>query len=129
MIQNEGIHEDWWVLFTDSKQPTRVLKWLQPSFQHCYMMKKSPGGTYWIIINPVRSHLALQFATVEDYPHPRAYDPHAVILPVTVIADGKTERGGLCWFNCVEASKAIMGIKRFWVFTPFQLYKHLRGLS
>jgi hypothetical protein len=129
MIQNEGINEDWWILFTDSKQPTRFLKWLQPCFQHCYMMKKSPGGTYWIIVNPVRSHLALQFATVEDYPHPRAYDQRAVILPVTVIADGKTARGGLCWFNCVEASKAIMGIKRFWVFTPFQLYKHLRGLS
>jgi hypothetical protein len=129
MVQNEGINEDWWILFTDSKQPTRFLKWLQPSFQHCYMMKKSPGGTYWIIINPVRSHLALQFATVEDYPHPRAYDPHAVVLPVTVIADGKTQRGGLCWFSCVEVCKSVMGIKSFWTLTPWQLYNHLRRLS
>ena len=106
MIQTKGIKEDWWILFTDSKAPTRVLRCLQPSFQHCYMMKKSPGGQFWIVVNPVRSHLHIQMELVSDYPHPRMYDPQAVLLPVTVIADGVTSRGGVCWFNCVEVCKA-----------------------
>jgi hypothetical protein len=123
------VREDWFVVFVDSQRPTRFLRWLQPSFQHCYMMKKSPGGAYWLILNPVRSHLSVSMELVSDYPHPREYEPQAVILPITVIADGVTPRGGLCWFNCVEVCKSIMGIKAFTVFTPFQLYKHIRSLS
>ena len=129
MIQKEAIREDWWILFTDSKRPTRFLRWLQPNFQHCYMMKKSPGGTYWTIINPVRSHLSVSMDCVETHPHPRSLDPLAVVLPVTVVVDGFTSRGGLCWFNCVEACKAIMGIKSFFTFTPYQLYKYLRRVE
>jgi hypothetical protein len=123
------IRDDWFVVFVDSLKPTRLLKRLQPNFQHCYMMKKSPGGTYWIIVNPVRSHLSVTVALVSDYPHPREYEPNGVILPVTVIADGVTPRGGLCWFNCVEVCKSLMGIDSFWTFTPYQLYKYIRSLA
>ena len=32
---------------------------------------------------------------------------------------------GVRHFNCVEVTKALLGIRRFWVFTPYQLYRYL----
>ena len=82
-----------------------------------------------MIVNPVRSHLAVSMVMVDDYPHPRCYEPQAVILPLTIKVDGVTPRGGLCWFNCVEVCKATIGMKSFFTFTRYQLFKRLRRMS
>ena len=88
-------------------------------------MKKSPGGQFWIVINPLLPVLDCELLLVDDYPHPRLFaDPEAVILPVKAITINKP-RWTFCIFNCVEVVKALLGIKAFWVWTPWQLYKYL----
>ena len=65
---------------------------------------------------------------IDDYPHPRLYaDDNSVILPVKAVIDSMQSRWTLCVFNCVEVVKALLGIKNFFILTPYQLFKYLRG--
>lgn len=91
-----------------------------------YAMRKSEGGQFWQIINPLISYISVELVTIDEYPHPRCWaESDAVILPVTAkIAD--QARWTFCVFNCVEVIKGLLGIKSFWTLTPWQLYKHLR---
>lgn len=67
----------------------------------------------------VRTHLVSEFPTIRDL---AGKDAH--IVPV--VYDIKMRhRGHLCLFNCVEVVKAVLGIKKPFIFTPYQLYRFL----
>lgn len=101
------------------------MKWLKPDFSHVYAMKKSPGGQFWIVINPLLACLESELLCVDQYPHPRSFAGiGAIVIPVRAIIKEKP-RWTLCVFNCVEVIKALLGIRAFWVWTPYQLYKYL----
>ncbi len=124
----EQVTEHWYVIFTNAKYSNILEPFVHDGFQHCYAMKKSKGEILWHIINPMRSHIQVDFESLEDYPHPRAYAGYnSIILPVTARIDTSRFRGTLGVFNCVEVVKGLLGIKEFWVWTPYQLYKYLRS--
>jgi hypothetical protein len=101
------------------------MKLFNKQISHCYVMIKSKGGHFWHIINPAVTHLDIKTEFVEDYLHPRQYaGVNAVIVPVRAYINQKP-RWGLCFFTCTEVIKGILGIKSFWTFTPWQLYKYL----
>ncbi len=116
---------DCFVIFTQSSYKHWAMKFFYRPISHCYVMVKSEGGHFWQIIDPTVSHLDINIKFVEDYPHPRQYaGDKAVIVPVRAYIDPKP-RWGLCFFTCTEVVKSLLGIKSFWTFTPFQLYKYL----
>jgi len=116
---------DCYVIFTRSTYKHWAMRFFYTPISHCYVMIKSDGGHFWHIINPAVTHLSTELALVDDYPHPRQYaGPNAVILPVRSYIR-QNPRWGFCFFSCTEVVKAILGIKSFWIFTPFQLYKYL----
>ena len=118
--------EEWWVVFTDSKDENLLTPFLQEGFQHVYAMKKTEGEIMWHVINCMRSHIHVDLEPIDTYPHPRCYaGEDAVIIPVRAIIDTSRIRGTLGIFNCVEVVKGLLGIKEFWVWTPWQLYKYL----
>lgn len=117
---------DWFVIFGPSKYKKGIMRWIKPDFSHVYAMKKSPGGQFWIVINPLLALLDAEILLVDDYPHPRAYaGQDAVILPIRAVITQKP-RWSLCVFNCVEVVKALLGIRSFWTWTPWQLFKYLK---
>ena len=78
-----------------------------------------------MIVNPLASFLDLEFLHVDQYPTPRFFaEAGAIILPITAFIKNES-RWTFCVFNCVEVVKALLGVRAFWVFTPWQLYKHL----
>ena len=116
---------DWFIIFTRSRYKFWALKWIEKDFSHVYAMKKSPGGQFWIVVNPLLACLDCELLCVEQYPHPRLFAGDGVIiLPVRAITKD-VPRWTFCVFNCVEVIKAILGIRAFWVWTPWQLYKYL----
>lgn len=124
------VTEDWWLVFTRSKHKHILSPFLKPGFEHVYAMKKTDTGLLWLIVDSMRSHVHVDIAAVQDYPHPRAYaEPGAVVVPVRAKIDTTRIRGTLNVFNCVEVVKGLLGVKEFWVWTPWQLYKHLRGYN
>ncbi len=52
---------------------------------------------------------------------------------LTIVEFAARPRGLLAWpwmfHNCVGAVKAVLGIRAPWVWTPWQLYRHLRKLN
>lgn len=119
--------EEYYVVFTSSKHDHWLIQKQPDNFQHVYAVKKSIGGRFWIIINPVVSHTHVDILPVMEYPHIRLVveDQHNdVILPVSAFIERK-ERHTLCIINCVEIVKSLLGIRAFWVWTPYQLYKYL----
>ena len=119
---------DWFIIFTRSELKHWLMDKLEPNFQHCYAMKKSDGGQFWMIVNPMRSHTQVLLESVDTYPHPRLYaGAESVIVPIRASIDPLLNRHTLCVFNCVEVLKSLLGIKDFWLWTPHQLYKRLRG--
>lgn len=114
------------VIFTGSQMNHWLIKRLMPMFQHCYTMQKTPGGAFWIIVNPKSAFTSVTIETVDDYPHPRLYSGReSVILPVRTVVKEMQPRHTLCIFNCVEVVKSLLGIRDFWLLTPRQLYKRL----
>lgn len=128
MEVSESTTEEWYVVFTDSKYNNVLTPFLTEGFHHVYAMQKTEGGIMWHIINPMRSHIHVDLEPVDKYPHPRVYaGDDAIILPIKAIIDTSRFRGTLGVFNCVEVIKGLLGIREFWIWTPYQLYKHLRG--
>ena len=116
----------WYIVFTRASELRGVMRFLKRDFTHVYAMRKSEGGQFWIIVDPMFSHLKCTLELVDDYPHPRCYTGStAIILPVKAFI-GTDSRWTLCIFNCVEVVKALLGIRRFWIWTPYQLYQYLR---
>ena len=125
MKSNPKIIIDIFIIFTQSKCKSWIMKFIKKDFSHVFAMKKSPGGQFWIVIDAIHSYLDCDIVLVEKYPHPRLYvDTEAVILPVKAKI-GTESRWSFCVFNCVEVVKALLGVKAFWVWTPWQLYKYL----
>jgi len=117
------------IVFTKSKSKHWLFKFLDSEIQHVYVMRKSEGGQFWTIINPLFSHTRIETVLVDDYPHPRSYTcDDAVIVPVKVTIDTNKQRWTFCVFNCVEVVKSLLGIRSFWTWTPYQLFKKLKGV-
>jgi hypothetical protein len=60
-----------------------------------------------------------------DYPHIRCIEPNSIILSIRAIIKPENYRHTLCVFNCVEVVKSLIGVRAFWCWTPYQLYKRL----
>ena len=125
MDQSTKITEEWYVVFTKTKLRHWVFNYLQTEFQHCYAVKSSPGDEFWIIVDSKNSYTDVTIKSKMDYPHIRELAPNCVILSIKAIMDPTDYRYTLCVFNCVEVVKALLGIRSFWCWTPYQLYKRL----
>jgi len=118
--------EHWYVIFKPSDLKHWIFNWLNPEFQHCYAVKESPGKEFWIIVDGKNCSTDVRLESKLDYPHIRCLAPDSVILSIKAIIHPENYRYTLCIFNCVELVKSVLGIKAFWCWTPYQLYKGLR---
>jgi len=117
--------QHWHVIFKHTTLKHWVFKWLNPHFQHVYAVKESPGGEFWIVLDSKNCCTEVNLLSKVDYPHIRCIEPDSVILSIKAIIDPNNYRHTLCVFNCVEVVKSVLGIKAFWCWTPYQLYKRL----
>ena len=115
----------WYIIFKRTSLKHWIFRWLQSEFQHCYAVKESPGGEFWIIVDAKNSCTDVRIESRIDYPHIRCLEPDSVILSIKAIIDPNNYRHTLCVFNCVEVCKSVLGIRSFWCWTPYQLYKRL----
>lgn len=117
--------QKWYIIFRKTDLKHWVFKLLDPEFQHCYAVKESPGGEFWIILDSKNCYTDVRLESKINYPHIRSLDPDSVILSIRAIIEPNNYRYTLCVFNCVELCKSVLGIRAFWCWTPRQLYKRL----
>lgn len=116
---------DYYVIFKKTSLRHWVFKFLDKEMQHCYAVKESDGGQFWVIVESKNCLTEVRLESKINYPHIRCLEPNSVILSVRAKIDTSTNRNVLCVFNCVEQVKSLLGIRDFWLWTPYQLYKRL----
>jgi protease II len=115
------------VVFEQTNYKHWIFKFLHPEFQHCYVVKSSRGGHYWTVVNQRRSGLEFETEPKDLYPTVRDYaGKNAKIVTIKVEHSEKGKIHHLSMLSCVDICKAALGIKAFFIWTPYQLYKRLR---
>lgn len=100
------------------------LFWLRKGFKHCYLIIQDNGK--WISIDPMSSHidvvvhnLASDFCLATWLK-----DEGMCVVPVRH-RKPVVKSLPASWVSCVEVTKRVLGIRNWWIWTPYQLYKHL----
>ena len=119
--------EEYYIVFTGSNHNNWMVRLLKSPFQHVYAIKLSPGGCFWTIIDPRATHTAVTTVPFGDFPHIRTMTNDLDVVLKVRVNIKRNERWTFCVINCVEIVKSLLGIRAFWIFTPYQLYKYLRS--
>lgn len=106
-------------------------KWLKPAFRHVELTRPirfGPGlyDVVWLQVIPSYEGMDVELCTDSRPPWVRC--PDSTIQKVTSARLRDSMRS---WFDigpttCVEVAKQTLGIRAFWVRTPFQLFKHVQ---
>jgi hypothetical protein len=125
LLSNIAEGQTAWVVFSGQTEIS-WLKFLRPGFRHCYVLIND--GERWTSIDPlshiteisVHHHVPVEF----DLPAwLQSRGNHVVRAP---LRRDVTKPAPFMLFTCVEAVKRVLGIHRRAVFTPWQLYQHLK---
>ena len=120
-----GEEQKAWVMFS-GKTELGWLKIFKPGFRHCYVLIND--GQCWISVDPLSPHMEVlvhhhidpAFDLVEWY---EDRGQKSVSVPINWNLKNPAP---IMLFTCVEAVKRILGIHKFFIFTPWQLYCHLK---
>ena len=123
-VSNAVVHH-WYVIFRKTKLDHWVFRWLDREFHHVFAVKESPGGEFWMVVDGKNSCTEVTLLSKIDYPHVRLIEPDSIVLSVNAVINPEQYRHTLCVFTCVELVKSLLGIRDFWCWTPYQLYKRL----
>lgn len=119
-------HQGWHVVFSKTNQRHWLLSRL-PGHQHCFAMTKSPGGSYWIIINPAWHNITVTMVFTDEFPTIESYwgdDIEIVSYNAKIEGVSKVFFGV---FNCVSVVKRLLGIGKRSIITPNQLCRYLKN--
>lgn len=121
--QVQGTSGGVWVVFSNETD-IRFLKCLKRGFRHCFVIMQQADK--WVLIDP-RANVT----DVIILPHPVHFN-----LPRYFTGEGKTvckinmvnppnKLAPIVPFSCVEMVKRLIGLHRWTVLTPYQLYRCL----
>ncbi len=122
MVDRDQNPQKAWVVFSGNTELFWV-RFLRPGFRHCYLVLHD--GTHWISLDPLASHMEL---TVHELP--AEFDLPAWLAQQgqrIVPAQMKRLKRAAPWsaLSCVEVIKRMLGIHKFTLLTPWQLYRYL----
>ncbi len=112
-----------WVVFS-GEADLLWLKTFRPGFRHCFVVLND--GQHWITLDPLSHYTDIKVhdgvPMAFDLPLWLADQGRAVVPAVINVAKKPAP-----WavFSCVEAVKRVLGLHRIFIFTPWQLYRHL----
>lgn len=126
-----GKVRDWYVVYFHRESYYSFTKFLKPGFRHVELTRPiyfGPGveDVVWLNVLPMFEMLDAEVST--DPRPPWVKCPSATVQKVTAIAPLMSVRS---WFDigpptCVEVAKMALGIRAFWLRTPWQLFKYIR---
>ena len=114
-----------WVVFSDDTD-IPLLRLLRRGFRHCFVV--AGEGGCWVAYDPLAHCTQLEFLDVPDgFDVPRWLEDQGMTVLKLREERGEPPRSLLppLPFTCVEAVKRLVGLRAWWVFTPWQLYRAL----
>lgn len=125
---------EWCIVYHKRDLHFWFLRWVKPGFQHVELARPIHYGPSlddvgWIYFKPVYEMIEVDLST--DPRPPWVRFPDSTVQNVTAVRPHMAVRS---WFDfgpptCVEAVKWALGIRAFFVRTPWQLFQyiHKRG--
>ena len=123
-------YTDWYVIFEHGDMPWLLSNLLQPGFRHVWAVRWD--GFNWIAFNPRLGATTIEilpFGPKDKIQNVVNVTNCSVIIHVNVRQDHSRIRNP--WptlFTCVEQMKGLLGIggiKTWWIYRPYQLFKYL----
>lgn len=119
-----------WAVFVDldpkaALRRSRFWRWLKPGFRHVEIWKFIPPGA-WIRLDTAIEHIDIEVGIAPPWLAQRHLNPTCVPVQRTVSNKYFREPFFMGPVTCVELSKAVLGVRNFFVRTPYQLYRFLR---
>lgn len=118
------------VAFTEKTTLLWLRLILPRGFRHCSVIVND--GRHWASLEALSGYSELIVHDVpSDFDLPqRLREQGMVVVPATLRRDAKAKKPRLfSVFTCVESVKRVLGLRKFFVLTPGQLYKHLLKAS
>ena len=118
---------DWYIVFEHGDMPYWWAKYLHSGFRHCYALRWD--GFNWIAIYPKLGHtdvMVLDYVNHNDIENIHKDTNCSVIIHVKVWRESTRIRSP--WptaITCVEQIKALLGIRKWFLFTPYKLFNYL----
>lgn len=121
----------WYLVYHHRDPHYWFTRYLKPSFRHVELTKpvffgSGPNDVVWVNVLPMFEMMDVQIDT--DPRPPWVKCPSSQVQKVTTIQPFYRVRS---WFDagpstCVEVAKTALGIRAFFVRTPWQLFKYIQ---
>lgn len=100
------------------------LRLLRPGFRHCFVVLDRPGG--WVAVNAMAHRTDITVLPALECDDLAAlYRAQGLRVIETVVTIPPKRPAGWRPYSCVEESTRILGLSRYLIFTPWQLYRFL----
>lgn len=112
------------VIFTDARHlwSARLLK---PGFRHCFVLVDK--GSCWLLQDPLAHHTDISvLAAAPEHEIAAFYLKLGYRVVPSSVRSPIRRPLPPALFTCVEAVKRVLGLRAWWVFTPWQLYRYLK---
>lgn len=121
MRENSEYARRYTLVFMPSSLKRWWMKFLDERFGHVAILRKSDSKKSWLLNDAVGGNII-----IDDFP---VVDLRQIYKGCTIIDVWSLPRTypsmKIAHLNCVEMVKLVLGIKKFWIFTPYQLYKYI----
>ena len=111
-----------YVLFRNERS-FKGLRLLKKNFRHCAVILES--DRHWLYLDQTFFQTEMRIWDKSVFPLVFFKKKGWKVLQVSSPASSNTNRFRFGWVDCVSMVKRVLGIKKRWVFTPYQLYKVL----
>ncbi len=114
-----------WVVFTNQTD-FKALAFLKAGYRHCFIIMHD--GQRWLSIDPMAHYMSVKALDVPegfDFTSYLYEEGHDVVEVSDYFSEPPKRSAPPMFFTCVEACKRILGIHKFTIFTPWQLYQYL----
>lgn len=101
------------------------LRWLRPGFRHCIAISAAPP--YWVLVDPISnklSHSVLDLKGLADYLVTLHQYGYRCQLTYTIRSPRREI--SIMPYTCTEAVKRTLGLVSYRIWTPYQLFKHIK---
>ena len=95
---------------------------LNPGFRHCSVAVES--GDYWVHVDPNPDGIRFKVVALSSFDI-AGHFKECGYTTVKLIAPGDCVGAPFAISNCVGVVKAVLGIRKPFIITPYQLHKHL----
>lgn len=123
-LSTHDLNSKAWVVFCKNTD-IWWLRFLKNGFRHCFLILND--GEKWITYDPMASFTDITVhKTSIKFDLPKWFSQQGHNVQQSFIKH-KKNMAPLSLFTCVESVKRVLGIHNFFIFTPYQLYKYLKG--